>query len=219
MWQLAWLDVRWRIVLMAVANSALLLLFLDDAVPGDVWMRRLDALPLVFCMNAIVLAGAGIPTNVSQRPRAEPHASVLYILSLPISRRRLVLVREAVGLLATWLIVTITLLVVWSAAASLRSDLPVAHFAEYVLCVLAAAAVAFGVSAVFATVLDQLWQTYASLAVVAVVVKALPITRIWRHALRQDGAPWTVTVGLLVAVVIAAVLAAVSVRIVERKQF
>ena len=117
MWQLAWLDVRWRMVLMAVANSALLLLFLDDAVSGEVWMRRLDSLPLVFCMNAIVLAGAGIPTHVSQRPRAEPHASVLYILSLPISRQRLVLVREAVGLLATWLIVIVTLLVASSRRA------------------------------------------------------------------------------------------------------
>lgn len=219
MWQLARLDVRWRMVLMAIANSALLLLFLDDAVSGAVWMRRLDSLPLVFCMNAIVLAGAGIPTHVSQRPGSEPHASVLYILSLPVSRRRLVLVREAVGLIAAWVIITITLLVVWCAAAPLRSDLSVARFAEYVMCVLAAAAVAFGVSAVFATVLDQLWQTYASLAVMAVVVNALPVTRIWRHALRDDTALWTTAIGLLTAVAIAAVLAAVSVRIVERKQF
>ena len=61
---------------MALVNAAIGALLLDDVVSGGVWVRRLSGtLPMLFAMNAVVLASAGVATQISQRPgrhRAAP---------------------------------------------------------------------------------------------------------------------------------------------------
>ncbi len=114
MWRHAWRDVRWKLALMAIVNTAISALFLDDAVAGGVWIRRLSTtMPMLFAMNAIVLANAGVATQVSQRPGQVVHSSMLFLLSLPLSRKRLVLVREATGMVAALSLMLLTLGAYW----------------------------------------------------------------------------------------------------------
>lgn len=220
MWQLAWLEVRWRIVLMLCANAAILSVLLDDVVSASVWLRRLDAFPMLFATNAIVLAGCGVTTHIANKPSQVVHPAMLYTLSLPITRARLVLVRELLGLLSAFAVIGATLLTMWIVAPSLRTALPTAHFLAYVGCVLLVATVAAGVSAIFSTWLDQLWQTYAALAVVALLVGTVPVTRIWQLALRADASvSMQSALAPLAALVLAAALSLVSVRMVQRREF
>lgn len=218
--QLAWIEVRWRIVLMLCVNGVILSVLLDDAVSAAVWLRRLDAFPMLFATNAIVLAGCGVTTHIANKPSQVVHPAMLYTLSLPITRARLVLVRELVGLLSALAVISATLLMMWIAAPSLRTTLPTAHVVAYVSCVLLVATVASGISAIFSTWLDQLWQTYAALGTVAALVGAAPVTRIWQPALRIDRMfDLQSTVAPLAAVALAAVLSLLSVRIVQRREF
>ncbi len=221
MWYNSWLETRWRMALMVLLNAVIVSLLLDDVVPAAVWLRRLDAsLPMLFAMNAITLAGVGIATQISTSPGQIMHGSMLYTLSLPISRRRLVLVREAVGVVAVVALIVVTLSAVWFGASSLHEAMSLTRFTMYGLTVIATALVAYGISAVLATFLDQLWQTYAALGVTTVIFFTLPGTRIWSDLLRSavvpDFSPWF---GILSCIAIVAILSAVSVRRVQVKQF
>jgi hypothetical protein len=167
-------------------------------------------------------ASAGIGTETSFRPRQSLHPSMMFTLSLPITRRRLVLVREAVGAVATLGLGCGILAALWSASGGVRSLLSPAQFAAYGIGVLSAALVAYGISAALAAVLDDLWQTYAALAIVAVLVFALPATRIWSAALpagASAGAPLPLPGAILLALTATAALSLLSVRLVERREF
>lgn len=219
MWHYAWRDVRWKVALMAIVNTAISSLFLDDAVSGEIWIRRLSTtLPMLFAMNAIVLANAGVATQISQRPGQVVHSSMLFLLSLPIARSRLVLVREATGAIAALLLMLCTLGAYWVLTAELREVLASSQALQFVLCVAAFMLFAYSVSAVFSTVLDQLWQTYASLGVISVLVWIAPHARFWAGATAPNGAS-LVAVGSAVCLLLASALLWLSVRIVNDKQF
>lgn len=219
MWRYAWRDVRWKLALMAIVNTAISSLFLDDTVSGDVWIRRLSTtMPMLFAMNAIVLASAGVATQISQRPGQVVHSSMLFLLSLPIARRRLVLVREAAGAFAACALMLVTLAAYWLLTDSLRAAVSPVQAAQFVLCVAAFMIFAYGVSAAFATVLDQLWQTYASLGVISLVLWALPGARFWGGVFANNGAS-LVASGISLCLLGASALVWLSVRVVERKQF
>jgi hypothetical protein len=66
--------------------------------------------------------------------------------------------------------------------------------------------------------LDQLWQTYASLGVVSAVLWALPATRFWGSAFLPDGTT-RVMIGIGTCALLSGALVWLSVRMVERKQF
>jgi hypothetical protein len=221
MWYNAWIETRWRLVLMLLLDAALLALQLDDTVPASVWRRRLDAaMPMMFVMNAIVLAGSGIATTISTRPAQTAAPSMLFTLSLPISRRRLVLVRMAVGLACALALTIGGLTVLRAIAPELRDALPIMDYLAYGACVCAVVAAAHGVSALFSSVLDQLWQTYAALAIAAALLVLVPATRIWRNTLDAGGATHPATwISVVLALIGTALLAAATVRTVERRQF
>lgn len=218
MWGYAWRDVRWKLVLMAIVNTGISSLLLDDAVSSAVWMRRLNSpMPMLFAMNAIVLAGVGVTTQISQRPGQVVHSSMLFVLSLPVSRRRLVLVRELVGMLAAVCLMLVTVGAYWLLSDSLRHAITPFTAMQYLVCVTATMCVAYALSAAFATILDQLWQTYASLGVLALMLWGVPQTRIWTAAV--DDTPGGIALPVTLALTTAAALIWTSVRVVERKQF
>ena len=219
MWRYSWRDVRWKFALMAIVNTAISALFLDDPVVGAVWIRRLSTtMPLLFAMNAIVLASAGVATQISQRPGQVVHSSMLFLLSLPIARRRLVLVREAVGAAAALVLMLLTLGAYWLLTESLRASVGPSQALQFVLSVAAFMMLAYSVSALLATVLDQLWQTYASLGVVSVALWAIPSARFWGNVFVMDGGA-RVLGGIATSLLLGAALVWFSVRVVERKQF
>ncbi|MEP6762956.1 MAG: hypothetical protein ABJB66_01535 [Gemmatimonadaceae bacterium] len=225
MWYKSWLEVRWRLVLMTLVNTFIVALLVDDAVPFAAWERRLIGnLPFLFAMNGIVLAGSGLVSQISQRPGQVMHSSMMFILSLPITRQRLVLVREAIGALGSLVLVYLTLAAFWLAAPALRDGVSAQQAALYVISISTLVLAAYAVSAVLSALLDQLWQTYAAMGVLAVVFGAMPSARFWaaiftHPAVGAANALNAVAVGSLASTLVAAGLVFLSVQIVQRKQF
>jgi|GEM_PF-3109459 len=229
MWHRAWIETRWKVVLMLLVNGLIGALLIDDPASGAVWRQRFGTvLPMIFCVNGIVLAGSGVASQVSQKPGQTVHTSMLFLLSLPITRRRLVLVRQATGALAAMGVVLTTLIGYAVAAPELRAVVSPGIALAYVASVLPVVLVAYAVSALLATVLDQLWQTYAAMAVVGSVLGGVPPSRLWRVVVeavspltsRQLTDIWT-TIGAagLVCILFSAMLSFTAVGVVQRKQF
>lgn len=226
MWYKSWVEVRWRLVLMALLNTFIAALLLDDRVPAAVWRNRLIGnLPIIFAMNAIVLAGSGIASQLSQRPGQVVHPSMMFLLSLPIARSRIVLVRQAVGAIASLVLLFATMGVYLIAAPELRELFTIKAGALFIACVASALLTAYAASALLSTMLDQLWQTYGAMALVAAVLAGFPAARFWSVLLPAVSAdpftmPWApVVVGALSCASLTAVMVWLSIRIVQRKQF
>ena len=228
MWYKSWVEVRWRLVLMALLNAFIAALLLDDTVPAAVWRNRLIGnLPIIFAMNAIVLAGSGIASQLSQRPGQVVHPSMMFLLSLPISRSRIVVVRQAVGAIASLMLLFATMAAYVIAAPELRELLTIKTGALFMVCVASAALTAYAASALLSTVLDQLWQTYGAMGLVAVALGAFPAARFWSVLLPTSpvsvelvAVPWVpVILGVVTCATLTTVMVSISVRIVQRKQF
>lgn len=221
----SWMETRWRVVLMLLLNLFIGSVIVDDRVPPEVWVARFDGmLPMIFAMNGIVLAGSGISSQISQRPGQVVHPSMMFLLSLPVSRTRIVLVRQVVGAGATLLLFCVSMVALLTFAPETRGLLLSGAGALYFACVTSAVLTANAISALLSTVLDQLWQTYGAMAVVAAVVGLVPTSRFWGGLLGVDTAnsaiPTTASVlGLLTCALLSAILITASVSIVRRKQF
>lgn len=226
MWRKAWLETRWKLVLMTLLDAAILTLFIDDGVTAAAWAARLEGpLPLILLVNAVVLGGAGINTQPAFRPGQSLHGSMLYTLSLPITRRRLVLVRATVGILCATALLAAVLLSLWLIAPGVRELAATAgtvRVVAYVAQILAAVAVASSVSALFATRLDDIWHTYAALAVVVTTVFGVPAVRFWTGTLATGvGAPPALSTGaaILLAAALTAGILALAVKSVRHREF
>ena len=227
MWYKSWVEVRWRLVLMALLNTFIAALLLDDTAPAAVWRNRLIGnLPIIFAMNAIVLAGSGIASQLSQRPGQIVHPSMMFLLSLPISRKRIVLVRQAVGVIAAIGLMLATSVVYLIGAPELRDVLTIGKGAVFLGCITCVVLTAYAASALLSTVLDQLWQTYGAMGLVAIVLGGFPKARFWSVLLPTSAStnsaltPWaTIATGVLACVVLTMAMLLLSVRIVQRKQF
>ena len=228
MWYKSWVEVRWRLVLMVLLNAFIGALLLDDAVPANVWRARLSGnLPVIFVMNAIVLAGSGVASQFSQRPGQLVHPSMMFLLSLPIARSRIVLVRQVVGAISALALLSATIAVYAAAAPELREILTPGQGLLFAICVASVTLTAYATSALLSTMLDQLWQTYGAMALIAGVLGVFPATRFWNTVLSMNSTPassggnaWmNIGVGFAVCAVLSAAMAYVAVRIVQRKQF
>ncbi|MGV3709336.1 MAG: hypothetical protein ACO1Q7_10880 [Gemmatimonas sp.] len=221
----SWMETRWRLVLMLLLNLFIGSVIVDDRVPVDVWVARFNGmLPMIFAMNGIVLAGSGISSQISQRPGQVVHPSMMFLLSLPVSRTRIVLVRQAVGAGATLLLFCMSMTALVMVAPETRGLLFTGAGALYITCTVAAVLTAYAMSALLSTVLDQLWQTYGAMAVVAAIVGLFPASRFWSAVLGENSAAdasvvTTSMLGVGACAVLITLLIVVSIRIVRRKQF
>jgi hypothetical protein len=221
----SWMETRWRLVLMLLLNVFIGSVIVDDRVPCDVWVARLDGmLPMIFAMNGIVLAGSGISSQISQRPGQVVHPSMMFLLSLPVSRTRIVLVRQAVGAGATLVLLCVSMAALLMFATETHALLLNGAGALYLTCVMAAVLTAYAISALLSTVLDQLWQTYGAMAVVAATVGLFPASRFWSGVLHENASADTTfattsVLGIGMCTLLITLMIVASIRIVQRKQF
>lgn len=214
MWRKAWIETRWWIVLMLVLNLGIATLLLDS--PAQAWHGILDgAVPLEAVINGIMVAGTGLGTRTSYRPLVAIDPSMLFTLSLPITRRRLVLTRVAVGLLGMTALIGLTMAAYRLFAPGVRELAPIAAYLGYAVAVWSVGAVAFGISTLLSAWLDQLWRVYATMGVMFGLLFGVPAARIWRPML--DGEPLGAASvgGIAVALVLAGLLIEAAVRSVE----
>lgn len=215
MWRKAWVETRWWIALMLMLDLGVASLLIDS--PAGAWHGLLDgAVPLGAVVNAIMVAGTGLGTRTSYRPLVAIDPSMLFTLSLPITRRRLVLTRVAIGLLGMTALIALTLLAYRVFAPGVRETASIAAYLGYGVAVWSVAAVGFGLSTLLSAWLDQLWQVYATMAVMFGALFGWPAARFWRAILDGEGSRGTV-LGVVLALTLAGLLIEGAVRSVERR--
>ena len=243
LWWKAWLELRWRFLLPMLLTPLCLwwlfpgtagLILADPDVLARVRPRSagfgltLNLLSLVvWPLLAIAYAGAGINTQTGYAARHGVHPSMLFTLSLPVTRRRLLLVRAAAGLLAFLAVVSWQCGFAWLASPYFRAAVTAGQVALYVVCAVVASGVFYWLAVLLATFLDEMTVAYASFAAVwTVLVVRFAVPRfaaidIFRGmgdlSYPMTGRmPWT---ALGVCAGISLALAAAALWVAERKEY
>jgi ABC-2 type transport system permease protein len=156
LWYKAWLETRWRFIF---SIGAMLLLFLPgpllDAPPERLWRGIQLGGVLLYCFTAVFLAGAGINSQTSYAAMPGFHGSMLFTLSLPVSRRRLFFVRAGLGAIETCIFVAMMAGVAlhWTPGGTSVAQV-FAYEARAIVCTMAV----YALSALLACILDEMWQ-------------------------------------------------------------
>ena len=128
-------------------------------------------------MPPIMLAGSGIKTQTLRGQRGL-HSSMLYTLSLPVSRLRLFLTRAGLGfaeLAALLLVAPFGLLVIFPTVRPTAADL---DLFRYWIAISVCGLFFYSVGVLFSTFLDDLTQNWSSIVVVLLLWWALANSRL-----------------------------------------
>jgi hypothetical protein len=226
LWYKAWLETRWRFVFMMASMLFIAgpLQSLLGAPPERMWgALRLGSF-LLCCLAAIYLAGSGVNSQTTYAATSGFHGSMLFTLSLPVSRRRLFLVRAALGALETcaFIILSTCLMLAWRPVATGAMQ-AATYIARTILCTMAV----YAVSALLACVLDEMWQfTGTCMLVVGVgllqskstlIAQISPLKGIGTISYPINAPmPWP---ALATSLVLTVILTWVSVAVLQRKEY
>jgi hypothetical protein len=127
LWRKAWLECRSRFQLCFTMSFSLAL---ASALPADpeATRRFLGLLGSITAfigpVGALMLAGSGINTQTTWGKTHGFHPSMYFLLSMPVTRERLLRVRAAMGLALTllWLTLTVLGLTAVEAASGRKAD-------------------------------------------------------------------------------------------------
>ena len=156
LWYKAWLETRWRFVF---TIGSMMLLWLPGpllgAPPENLWRGLQLGSALLYCFAALFLAGAGINSQTTYAATPGFHGSMLFTLSLPVSRRRLLFVRAGLGAIETCVLVAMMagLTLLWrpEATSALQA---IQYGARAIVCTMAV----YALSVLLACALDEMWQ-------------------------------------------------------------
>lgn len=225
LWYKAWLETRWRF-LFTIGSMALLLLPgpLLGAPPERLWLGLQLGSALLYCFAALFLAGAGINSQTTYGAMSGFHGSMLFTLSLPVSRRRLFFVRAGLGAIETCVFVVMMagLTLYWTPGA-----IDAAQVFQYGTRAIVCTMSVYAVSVLLACVLDEMWQFMGG---------CLYLSMVWLLQSRSDlvsqlsplrgmslmsysaaaPIPWA---PIAASVIIAAVSVCASVLVLQRKEY
>ena len=253
MWHKAWLETRWRfligfglLVLLSmgtvmgypmVARRLLTLQMVPDGQDlvgraireslelsrtfrGYVWMNTFrQNLTQLGTLFAILLGSGGLRTE---------RMGTLFTLSLPVSRRSLILTRAACGLSELCALTMIPALVIPMMAPAIGERYALLDAVVHGVCLFVTAAAFFSLTFWFSTTSPDVWRPgllVCGIAVLVAVCEAvLPGTASFGifHAMRGDSyfrsatLPWT---GLVLAIVVSALSLRRAVVVVERQDY
>jgi hypothetical protein len=234
LWFKAWLETRWRfglivgMILLAWLAPLWLRSFHLRLPPGvaasRIWLGVHLGSLIIYVYSAIFLAGSGINSQTTYGATSGFHGSMLFTLSLPVSRRRLLFVRAGLGAIQTSVLVAImvgyTLLQRPESTSALQA---LVFLTRSIVCTMAI----YASSVLLACLLDEMWQIMAGfmcwIAVLALGFKFNAVSRI--SPLRGMSLisypiaapmPWT---PLAASLVFAGVLLCASVLVLQRKEF
>ena len=174
LWYKNWLETKARVVF-AIAWFAMYLLLLFGGIPSTDppsegqspvapasavrLISTVSSFPFVFIFTFMAGAGISTPLIIGGRNQSAGK-STSYTLSLPVSRRRLLLVRAALGLLETTVLSTVLVSLVW--AAFLRGNTTIIAMAGHLLTLLAFGVGLYFLSTFFATFLEDPYHIMAA---------------------------------------------------------
>jgi hypothetical protein len=169
LWYKAWLETRWRFVFLV---GSILLIWLTplwlpsfgfrlpQGVPASkIWMGVHLGSVLLYIVVANFLAGSGVNSQTTYAATSGFHGSMLFTLSLPVSRRRLLLVRAGLGaVLTSALVAILAAYTVIQRPGSASVFEAFAYIARAIICTMAV----YALSVLMACLLDEMWQFYAA---------------------------------------------------------
>jgi hypothetical protein len=231
LWLKGWYETRLRLLLVAVATLAICLSGAGSDTPnGEPPAQDLEVATLfgAAVMAAIMLAGAGIKTQPGGfRPSKGLHGSMYYTLSLPVTRRRLFTVRVLLGIAETAAVHVLACCAVWTMRPAVRLHFLPADMMEHAVAAFACVAVVYAAGVFFAIFLDDLYQTWATMA--AVMAGIVFLNRVSLPAVMQPflllsrasplithTMPW---LGMTTFLVFAALLLMIALKIVESREY
>lgn len=164
LWYKGWLETRLRL-LMAVAFIGFLLYTTHSHSPTlQVQLRSLQSLGQIFAiLVSALLAGAGIVTQPSFQATKGLHGSMLFTLSLPVTRLRLLTVRATLGALETSAALTLFCCGMWLATPALRAAVGPFELLQQTATLIACASAPYCLSVLLATFLDDQWRVVGTM--------------------------------------------------------
>jgi ABC-type transport system involved in multi-copper enzyme maturation permease subunit len=236
MWRKSWWECRFRVlcaalIYLCVSGGALVLLsHRATAAPPSARLNFYVILLacLITPIVAVLLAGSGINSQTSWGMLHGFHASMYFLLSLPVSRRRALLIRSAMGGVFTALFVvlsvcTISLLALWSG-----TRIPPNHVLGRLPFILLGAFGLYGLSTLLTIVFDEFWAGMLGMAIIGflfgmeIAFQSLPIRFQPAEILSGEQFILTGAVGWpLIAFffLLGVISMAASVYLVERKEY
>lgn len=156
LWYKAWLETRWRVVfIIASALLCPLTLSTSGAPPSRLWLGFEVLSSSICCFAALYLAGSGVNTQTTYSAKTGFHPSMLFTLSLPVSRRRLLSARAALGAVETCIfVVAVTGLALFWAPGPVSTPEVLRYEARAIVCTMAV----YALSTLLACFLDEMWQ-------------------------------------------------------------
>ena len=227
LWKKSWLECRPRVWLTAglwmVTTSGTLLMFGLPKIARDplpFWNVYILALAgVVAPLVAMILAGSGINSQTASGVLRGTHPSTHFMLSLPVSRRRSLWVRAALGALLLLLFVLFSICVVGFLAPLRGANIPSGRIISAIPVVLLSSYSFFGLGTLLYTWLDELWGGTIGMATVGFLCGgfvALSEEVGLRFPVRMGDIPWPVIVVYVAVGLISLVAANVAV---ERKEY
>src|SRR5215471_236165 len=125
----AWMETRWRLLVLAV--YLLIALALNYRKRAGTGVLTTAWFMLTFL--AILLGGSGVNSQAPLGLSEGIAGSTQFTISLPVTRLRLLAIRAAVGLVETAAVTALTALLVWALFPATREAETPADFAKLVL--------------------------------------------------------------------------------------
>jgi hypothetical protein len=222
LWYKAWLETRWRFIFMLATIAVMWVPDLLGLPSQRLAIALRLAAVLQFSVTALFLAGAGINTQTFYAATTGYHGSMLFTLSLPVSRRRLFLVRAGLGALETWVFIAVLVSVmVLRAPQALSSAEALRYAARAMICIMAV----YSLSALLACFLDEMWQFMSSALVLGALAALMSRSSLVAQFSPLRGLtvypahatmPWA---PVMASIVITVVLVCSSLLVLRRKEF
>ena len=176
LWKKGWYETRTRLLFVLAVVVVITVLAMDPAPAAAGSGPLLAATTIPAMLAALLLAGAGVKTQLGGLRRSKGlHGSMYYTLSLPVKRTRLFSVRVSLGLAETAVILVLTwavLLLAHSVRLHPAPSDPFKHgptlsdlFKQGVFTFCCVTAV-YSLGVFFATFLDEVYQHWATLSTV-----------------------------------------------------
>jgi ABC-2 type transport system permease protein len=162
-----WLETRFRLLL-ALGGIGFVLFMLDSVRPGakaPVFAIVQNSNPAALLVICSLLAGAGIATQASFGPSKGLHGSMLFTLSLPVSRFRLLAVRAGIGWLEMAGVIGTLCCGMWLVSPLLRTIVTAGEMFAYGGTLLACASAVYFLSVLLATFLEDQWRIWGTMIV------------------------------------------------------
>ncbi|HEX4810555.1 MAG TPA: hypothetical protein VH325_16575 [Bryobacteraceae bacterium] len=177
LWLKAWYETRFRLLLVVVATLVISAVASDSGpASANILPKGLEATTLIGAsvLAAIMLAGAGIKTQPAGfRPTKGLHGSMYYTLSLPVTRSRLFSVRVSLGLAETALVHVLACCAVWLVRPGIRLNAAPSDMFRHGVAAFFCVAAVYSLGVFFATFLDDLYQTWATMFTVMAAIVIL----------------------------------------------